>query len=102
MTHEWNAAAYDALPLPHQQWGLRTIDRLELTGTETVLDAGCGTGRDAEVLLRRLPGGRVIAVDGSVTMLDRLRERLAPDLDRVDVVRADLSRPLPIRGPVDA
>jgi trans-aconitate 2-methyltransferase len=102
MTREWNAAAYDTLPLPHQQWGLRTIDRLDLAGSETVLDAGCGTGRDAEVLLQRLPRGRVIAVDGSVNMLDRLRERLGPNLDRVEVVHADLSRPLPIHGPVDA
>jgi trans-aconitate 2-methyltransferase len=102
MTREWNATAYDALPLPHQQWGLRTLDRLDLAGSETVLDAGCGTGRDAEVLLQRLPRGRVIAVDGSVNMLDRLRERLAADLDRVQVVLADLSRPLPVSGPVDA
>jgi trans-aconitate 2-methyltransferase len=102
MTRDWNATAYDALPLPHQRWGLRTIDQLDPAGDETVLDAGCGTGRDAEVLLQRLPTGRVIAVDGSVTMLERLRERLAPDLDRVDVVLADLSRPLPITGQVDA
>jgi trans-aconitate 2-methyltransferase len=102
MPREWDATAYDALPLPHQQWGLRTIDRLSLVGDETVLDAGCGTGRDAEVLLQRLPGGRVIAIDGSVAMLDRLRERLAGDLDRVEIALADLTRPLPISGPVDA
>jgi trans-aconitate 2-methyltransferase len=102
MTREWDAARYDALPLPHLAWGLRTIDRLKLAGDETVLDAGCGTGRDAEVLLERLSTGRVIAVDGSVRMLDRLRERLAGDLDRVDVVHADLTEPLPIREPVDA
>jgi trans-aconitate 2-methyltransferase len=102
MPREWDASRYDALPLPHLRWGLRTIDRLAPVGSETVLDAGCGTGRDAGTLLERLPTGRVIAVDGSVRMLERLRERLAADLDRVDVVLADLSKPLPIVTPVDA
>jgi trans-aconitate 2-methyltransferase len=107
MPREWDAVRYDALPLPHRQWGRRTIDRLDLAGHETVLDAGCGTGRDVEVLLTRLDTGRVIAVDGSRTMLDRLRERLAAalkqaELARVEVVQADLIEPLPIGGPVDA
>jgi trans-aconitate 2-methyltransferase len=102
MPREWNAVAYDALPLPHVRWGRRTIDRLGLAGDETVLDAGCGTGRDAATLLERLPRGRVVAVDGSAQMLDRLRERLGAELSRVDVVRADLEQPLPIEHPVDA
>lgn len=102
MPREWDAVQYDQLPLPHVQWGLRTIERLELAGDETVLDAGCGTGRDAEELLTRLDTGRVIAVDGSAQMLHRLRERLAGRLDRVEVLLTDLTRPLPIAGQVDA
>jgi len=102
MPREWDAIRYDAQPLPHLRWGRRTIERLDPASDATVLDAGCGTGRDAEQLLARLSTGRVVAVDGSRSMLDRLRERLAGDLDRVDVVLADLSRPLPIADPVDA
>jgi trans-aconitate 2-methyltransferase len=102
MPREWDAGRYDAQPLPHLGWGLRTIERLGLNGDETVLDAGCGTGRDAATLLERLPAGRVVAVDGSVRMLERARERLADHLDRVEIVLADLSLPLPIAGPVDA
>jgi trans-aconitate 2-methyltransferase len=67
-----------------------------------VLDAGCGTGRDTEGLLDRLPYGRVVAVDGSARMLDQLRERLAGRLDRVEVLHADLTEPLPFDGEVDA
>jgi trans-aconitate 2-methyltransferase len=99
---EWNATAYDALPLPHERWGARTLDRLQLTGDEIVMDAGCGTGRDAARLLGRFPGCRVVAVDGSAKMLDRLRERLGEQLPRVDVIQADLQKPLPITSPVDA
>jgi trans-aconitate 2-methyltransferase len=102
MPREWNAVAYDALPLPHVRWGKGTIARLRLTGDETVMDAGCGTGRDAQLLLDRLPRGRVIAVDGSTRMLDQLHRRLGADLSRVQVVLADLEQPLPVDEPVDA
>lgn len=61
---EWDARVYDALPLPHKRWGAAAIERLALTGDETVIDLGCGTGRDAEQLLKVLPNGRVVAVDG--------------------------------------
>ncbi|MYS19657.1 trans-aconitate 2-methyltransferase [Streptomyces sp. DvalAA-14] len=102
MPREWDATTYDSLPLPHLGWGLRTLGRLPLRGDERVLDAGCGTGRDTAGLLDRLPAGRVVAVDASVRMLDQLRTRLAGRLDRVEVVRADLTEPLPFTGEVDA
>ena len=55
-TREWDATTYDALPLPHVAWGQRVLDRMQLTGDERVLDAGCGTGRDGAALLSRWPG----------------------------------------------
>ena len=39
------------------RWGAAVLDRLELDGDETVLDAGCGSGRVTELLLERLPAG---------------------------------------------
>jgi trans-aconitate 2-methyltransferase len=104
MPREWDATGYDRQPLPHLHWGRRTVERLAPQPGETVLDAGCGTGRDAETLLRTTRVARVIAVDGSKAMLDRLRERLAADLaaGRVEAVQADLGEPLPIGEPVDA
>jgi trans-aconitate 2-methyltransferase len=102
MPREWDAHTHGTLPLPHEQWARRTLARLDLDGSETVLDAGCGTGRAADALLDALPSGRVIAVDGSVSKLETLRMRLADRLDRVTVVLADLTKPLPISDPVDA
>jgi trans-aconitate 2-methyltransferase len=97
---EWDAATYDSLPLPHVRWGQGVIDRLAPAPHATVIDLGCGTGRDAERLLDRLPEGRVVAVDGSARMLERTRERLAGRLHRVAVVQADLTEDLPpeVRG----
>jgi trans-aconitate 2-methyltransferase len=99
---EWDAHAYDALPLPHEHWGATAIAHLRLIGNETVLDLGCGTGRDAENLLRLLPHGHVVAVDASGQMLSELRRRLADDLNRVTVVQADLRQPLRLTQAVDA
>jgi trans-aconitate 2-methyltransferase len=67
-----------------------------------VLDAGCGSGRVTEQLAERLPEGRVIALDGSASMVATARERLARFGDRVEYVVADLGEPLPIDGLVDA
>lgn len=98
-TREWDAATYDSLPLPHVAWGRRVLDRLALHGDERVLDAGCGTGRDAEALLDRWPDARVVGVDGSQRMIDQARERLG---DRAELHVADLTEPLPVEGAVDA
>lgn len=54
------------------------VDLLELTGTETVLDYGAGSGRVALAAAARLADGRVIAVDESPEMLELLRQRVAP------------------------
>jgi trans-aconitate 2-methyltransferase len=79
--------------------GIALVDRLELSGDETVLDAGCGTGRVTRHLVERLPQGRVIAVDVSPEMLEIAARTL--DADRVEIVRADLTE-LTLDEPVDA
>ena len=98
---EWDAAGYDRLAAPMTARGVELLDRLELRGDETVLDAGCGTGQVTAALLERLPGGRVIGLDASAAMLERAAGRFAGDR-RVSLVRADLERPLPLEAPVDA
>ncbi|GAC1341081.1 MAG: trans-aconitate 2-methyltransferase [Candidatus Dormibacteria bacterium] len=87
---DWDGARYDQLADPMTRWGRAVLDRLTLTGGETVLDAGCGSGRVTEELLARLPDGHVIALDASASMLDRARARLAAAGPRVRFVQADL------------
>lgn len=98
-TRDWDAATYDRVSTPQQDWAGAVVDRLELSGEETVLDAGCGTGRVTAILLERLPRGRVIAVDGSEAMVAEARARLDPE--RTDVFVADLCE-LALPAPVDA
>lgn len=101
---DWDAATYDRVADPQTRWGSAVLDRLPLEGDETVLDAGCGSGRVTELLVDRLPDGRVIALDASPAMVAEAGRRLARFGDRVDCVVADLGRPfdLPGGGSADA
>ncbi|HLY65070.1 MAG TPA: class I SAM-dependent methyltransferase, partial [Chloroflexota bacterium] len=38
-----------------------------------MLDAGCGTGRVSELLLQRLPRGRLVALDADPAMIVEAR-----------------------------
>jgi trans-aconitate 2-methyltransferase len=95
---DWDASTYDRVSDPQARWGAVVLDRLPLAGDETVLDAGCGSGRVTELLVDRLPRGRVIALDGSPSMVEQARRRLARFGDRVDFVVADLARPFAVPG----
>jgi trans-aconitate 2-methyltransferase len=59
------------------------LERLALRGGETVLDAGCGSGRVTRHLIERLPAGRVIAVDSSPSMITQARKVLRPQDEAV-------------------
>ncbi len=100
--NDWDGATYDRIADPMARWGSAVLERLPLAGEETVLDAGCGSGRVTEQLLERLPRGRVIAADAAPSMLVEARKRLERFEERVTFVECDLGRPLPVDGPVDA
>jgi trans-aconitate 2-methyltransferase len=99
MSREWDAATYDRVSAPQVEWAVRVLERLPLCGDETVLDAGCGSGRVTRLLLERLPHGHVVAVDSAQSMVDYARAALDPE--RATVFRADLTE-LGLDEPVDA
>jgi trans-aconitate 2-methyltransferase len=98
-TRDWDARSYHRLSDPHVAWAGAILDRLELGGGETVLDAGCGSGRVTGLLLERLPHGRVVAVDSAPSMVEQARAALPAD--RASVIQADLTA-LELDAPVDA
>jgi trans-aconitate 2-methyltransferase len=77
-TRDWDASTYQRVALPHEDWARAVLDRLGLGGGETVLDAGCGSGRTTAIVIERVPDGRVIAVDGSPSMVEKVKEVLRP------------------------
>ena len=89
---DWNAEAYHRISEPQRAWGEKVLARLELEGGESVLDAGCGTGRLTRRLAERLPRGRVVALDASPAMLEVARRELADLGDRVTFVQATLAK----------
>jgi trans-aconitate 2-methyltransferase len=103
VTLEWDAAEYEVVSVPHVGWGVgllgRALERRPLRGDETAIDAGCGTGKITELLLRHLPDGTVLAVDASTAMVEAARERFAGD-ERVWVEQQDLAQ-LQVERPVD-
>src|SRR3954468_24189950 len=91
-TRSWDGAAYDRLSTPMEELGREVMERHELRGDETILDAGCGSGRLTEALAERVPEGGGIGVDVSASMIEAARKRLGDDADlRVgDLVALDL------------
>ena len=106
-TVDWDASSYHRMADNQEEWGREVLARLELRGDETVLDAGCGSGRVTRLLLERLPRGRVIGVDASPSMIEAAQENLAdvPKMaggaDRVDLRTGDLLE-LELDSEVDA
>ena len=74
---EWNAEVYHRVSEPQFNWGMAVLARLELAGDESILDAGCGSGRLSAELAGRLPRGRLIAVDRSLNMVAKARSELS-------------------------
>ncbi len=94
---DWDAASYQRVSVPHEEWARSILDRLDLAGDERVLDAGCGSGRVTAMLIERLPRGSVVAVDGSPSMIEEVRSVLRP---RDEALVGDLTA-LELEEPVD-
>jgi trans-aconitate 2-methyltransferase len=99
-TTDWDAESYHRIAGMQERWGLGVLDRLPLEGDETVLDAGCGSGRMTRHVLARVPRGRVIGVDAAPSMIEHARSELGDD-ERLELIVADLAE-LELDEPVDA
>jgi len=87
-----------------RQYRDRTVDLLgELDGA-TVLDVGCGTGRNFPLLVRRVgERGRIIGIDYSEGMLREARDKIASHgWHNVQLIRGDAVKLENVPEPVDA
>ena len=87
---EWDANLYEDASTVQQKWGVALISSRTWNGDEHVLDAGCGTGIVTEELVKRVPKGRVVAVDNDPMMVEKATPRLGRYSDRVEVLAADV------------
>jgi ubiquinone/menaquinone biosynthesis C-methylase UbiE len=109
--YDWLAPRYDRWTdlvfgrlLGVEEYRTRTIDLLGPLGGATVLDIGCGTGRNFPILVPRLgDGGRVIGLDYSQGMLDQARKRVAArGWNNVALVRGDAAQLEGVPESIDA
>ena len=83
----------------------REVDALDLTGTEQVLDLGCGTGAVLLTVARRLTTGRAVGLDlwrpgdqfGNTEAATRRNADAEGLADRIDLVTGDM-RALPFEN----
>jgi trans-aconitate 2-methyltransferase len=99
---DWDAATYDRISDPQVAMAKPVLDRLPLRGDETVLDAGCGSGRVTELLIDRLDiarelsgvdrAGHVVTVDAAPSMVEQARVALADRLLHVSTTSRSAKR----------
>ena len=86
--------------LARNRW---TVDLLELTGYEHVLELGPGPGVTLNYLLSQLPNGLVVGLDHSSSMLKQAkrRNRRAISAGKLTLREADFTRLPALPGPFD-
>lgn len=74
---EWNASGYDRISALQAAMAEEALSLLDLRGTESVLDIGCGNGKITCEIAARVPRGRVVGVDASERMIAFAAEHCA-------------------------
>jgi trans-aconitate 2-methyltransferase len=67
--HDFDGASYARASTHQKEWGVRLIAELGLTGSERVLDLGCGDGALSARIAGLVPDGEVVGVDASPGMI---------------------------------
>jgi trans-aconitate methyltransferase len=65
----WDGADYHQSSSEQKKWGLELLGRLQLTGSEHVLDIGSGDGWLTAQVAAAVPAGRVVGIDSSADMV---------------------------------
>lgn len=87
--------------MPHRGEGEATLAECVPAGAKRILDVGTGAGRLIGLLKPAHPKARLVGLDFSSLMLDKLRGAFADD-PQVTIVAHDFDRPLPPMGTFDA
>lgn len=100
-TYQWDAEDYAKNSANQQLWARELIRKLGLTGSERVLDVGCGDGKVTAEIAANLPNGAVVGVDVSDAMLALASRRFGPaEYPNLRFQRAD-ARSLPFQNEFD-
>ena len=70
---EWDASGYAGISGLQQAMATEVLALLRLSGSERVLDVGCGNGKVTAEIASRVPDGAVLGVDSSADMIASAR-----------------------------
>jgi trans-aconitate 2-methyltransferase len=74
LNYSWNAEEYAQNSSNQYEWATELIPKLELRGSESLLDIGCGDGKVTHLLSTYLPRGHVVGIDSSDEMIASARQ----------------------------
>jgi trans-aconitate 2-methyltransferase len=84
----WDARTYDQVSyLVQYKWGQQVLEWRKWHGNEIVVDAGCGSGLLTKQLIKRVPRGKVYAVDIDSNMVRQARKNLQ-SFDNVEIIQS--------------
>ena len=77
--YHWDAEEYCTSSSNQKKWALELLSKLDLKGSERVLDIGCGDGEITAAIARRVPRGSAVGIDSSRDMVDLAATRYPPN-----------------------
>ncbi len=98
---EWNATVYNRQSSLQQALAGKQLGLLTLTGSERVLDVGCGDGKITAEIAARVPRGSVLGVDPSRDMIAFAASHFGPPTHANLQFEVEDVRRLPYRSEFD-
>jgi len=90
-TGSWDAHTYDQVSrLVQYKWGQQLIKCRKWRGNEIVMDAGCGSGLLTKQLAKKVPKGKVYAVDIDSNMIKQAKTNLK-SFDNVEIMHSSFT-----------
>jgi trans-aconitate methyltransferase len=77
--YHWDAEEYRTSSCNQKKWALELLAKLDLKGSERVLDIGCGDGEITAAIARRVPRGSAVGIDSSRDMVDLAAKHYPPE-----------------------
>ena len=76
--YRWDPQEYRNSSSNQRTWAVELLTQIRLSGTETVLDVGCGDGEITALIAARVPQGFARGIDSSKEMVELARRTYPP------------------------
>lgn len=75
--HNWRPDKYEESSLAQQGWAEELLSKIDIAGSERVLDIGCGDGKITASIADLVPAGAVLGIDSSEAMVSFAKEKFS-------------------------